>query len=554
MATDRFDAIVVGSGAGGGPAAWALARAGWKVLLLEKGPHYTEKDFFHDEIAVCRRSFFVPDVFTEGNMIAARGGAGGAGTASAHRSGDGWIACCVGGGTVHMSGFCFRLHPEDFQQRTRLGEVPGAAVADWPFDYAALEPYYDRVEEVLGVSGESIRPRANPFETRTAPYPLRPIATHPAGERIDQACTRLGMHPFVIPRAILSAPRGGRSACTYCGFCGSYGCEVGAKSSTLATFVAAALATGNLELRARAAAVRVETDAHGRAAAVVYRDSRAPGGATERRARARAIVVAASAIQSARLLLASGLANGSGLLGENLMFSAYSSGFARYRMPDPQFVSRGRDWPFLDRAVQDFYRRDEGPGGTILFLLPHVNPIYQAERAAVENGEAVPAWGAALVRRLREMFHDTRTIEYETFAEFVPHAGCRVRLDPDAKDPHGVPSARLEVAVHPRSLAASAFLGSRARAALEATSAARVAERPGEPAYLVLQAGTARMGVDPSRSVLSAAGEAHDVKNLFVTDGSGLPSAGAAPFTLTIMANSLRIADGIVARGKRGEL
>ena len=122
MAAEIFDACVIGSGAGGGAIAWKLAHAGLRVLVLERGPHYQARDFFHDELAVCRRDYFVPNPSRDPHLISRDG-------KPAERSAEGWIACCVGGGTVHMSGYFFRMHRDDFR--------------DWPISYQQLEPFYD---------------------------------------------------------------------------------------------------------------------------------------------------------------------------------------------------------------------------------------------------------------------------------------------------------------------------------------------------------------------------------------------------------------------------
>jgi len=154
---------------------------------------------------------------------------------------------------------------------------------------------------------------------------------------------------------------------------------------------------------------------------------------------------------------------------------------------------------------------------------------------------------------LREAFLETRTLEWEGFSEFIPHAGCEVSLDPVIQDPHGRASARLQISVHPASRAASEFLAAKGRAVLE-TAGARGLVRNEEDIYPVLQAGTARMGTHPRDSVLAPDGQAHEVPRLYIADSSGFPSTGGAPFTLTIHANALRVAAGIAARAKRREL
>ena len=274
----------------------------------------------------------------------------------------------------------------------------------------------------------------------------------------------------------------------------------------------------------------------------------------EQKARARVIVVACSAIESARLLLASGLANSSGQLGKNLMFATLASGHARFPRDSPAWPASSERLPFLDRAIQDRYVLPSGKkGGTILFQRPHFNPIYQLEKLAW-NGSGPPIFGAALKQRMREFFHETHTIEWESFSEFWPHAGCALSLDPEIKDARGKAAARVTVAVHPESLAASDELAVLARQVLDAAGAVKQGATSDERIYSVLQAGTARMGKDPKDSVLDQGGQAHDVRNLYVADSSGFPSTGGAPFTLSIMANALRVGAGIVARAKRREL
>jgi choline dehydrogenase-like flavoprotein len=547
--TETYDACIVGSGAGGGAVAYALTLAGYRVLVLEKGPHYTDRDFFHDELTVCRRNFFVPSPLDEPHVVVREP------DSKPERSADAWIACCVGGGTVHMGGYFFRMREEDFRLRTAFGNVKGASVADWPISLAEMEPFYDEVERIIGVSGDAAR------EGRVKPYPLSPIISHPSAELVDAACAKLDVRTFPTPRAIISADYAGRPACHYCGFCGSYGCEVGAKSSTLATFIALAQATGKLELVSRAMVERIELDEKGRAAGAVYVDAKG----VRRAAHARVTVVACSAVETARLLLGSatgrhpaGLGNSSGHLGKNMMFASFASAYGRFALPSPAFPESAQIMPFLDRAVLDWYVAPKAAlshpkAGSLLFMLSHKNPIFQAERQA-KTPDGPPVFGAELKRRMREFFLDTRTIEVEAFGESLPHPGCDVTLDPDTKDRFGLPVARIRMGLHPASLAASDFLAARARQILEACSPRNVGSYPGSRLYTVLQAGTARMAKRREDGVLDPTGRLHDVPNLYVADSSGFPSSSGAPFTLTIMANALRVASHIVARGAKGEL
>lgn len=244
---EEVDVVIVGSGAGGGSMALTLAEAGARVVVLEKGPWYQPSELTHDEISVCRRDYWAPFTSDDPHLIRTDD------DAAPRKTQEGWIARCVGGGTVHMSGFFYRLHPEDFRMRSRYGALEGASLADWPIDYDALAPWYDHAEQVVGVSG---RAGSNPFEPpRSGDYPLPPVAENPLARLVDRGAQRLGLHAFPTPRAVLSQPYRGRSACHYCDFCGSYGCASGAKSSSLSALLPGALATGRCELRPESSTV-----------------------------------------------------------------------------------------------------------------------------------------------------------------------------------------------------------------------------------------------------------------------------------------------------------
>ncbi|MBZ0234132.1 MAG: hypothetical protein K8M05_17510, partial [Deltaproteobacteria bacterium] len=262
----------------------------------------------------------------------------------------------------------------------------------------------------------------------------------------------------------------------------------------------------------------------------------------ERQSRGKAIVVAAGAIQTARLLLVSGLATASGHLGRHLLLGAQSVTAAELPLPHPVFGPRGgkRDFPFAERALRH-------GDGTLVFYLPGVNPIFDADQAASRGDGQPPLWGAALVARLRERFLETRRIDCETFAEPVPHADCRVDLDDATRDTHGLPVARIQAASHAHTGAASARLGDLGGSVLARIDTARVTPITRDGIYWPLQAGTARMARTDADGVVGPDGQAFAHPGLYVADGAALPSTGSAPFTLTIMANALRIAGRIVA-------
>jgi len=537
MAASAYDACVVGSGASGGAVAYALCRAGLKVLLLEKGRRHGPEDLCHDELLMTRRDFFVPAAVDEPRTVLRPG------DSAARVSSDGWISCCVGGGTLHMSGYFFRLRQGDLHLLSRHGEVAGAKVADWPFPYAELVPFYEQVEAIIGVSGDSSN---GPLEEGRGPYPLPPLLSHPAAGLIEAGARKLGLRAFPTPRAILSRPYAGRPACHYCGFCSGYGCEAGAKSDSQVSFLALAQATGRLTLLPESMVTRVFATA-GRVKGVLYRG---PAG-VEKQVTAQRVVLCGSAIETARLLMLSELCQGSGELGKNLFFSTLRSGWARFALPSPFFPAEAAALPFLDRTIQDFYETQGLPhpkAGTLLFQLPSAGPILRAQRIAqVETGP--PLFGTALRRALRRALVETATIEWEALGEFLPHAGCYMDLDPQVKDRYGLPVARLHLSTHPASTAAAELLRTRAQAVLEAAGAVEQGQWQDDGLYMVLQGGTARMGQSAATSVLDPSGQAHEVRGLYVADSSGFSSGGGAPFTLTIMANALRVASHIVRRG-----
>lgn len=545
MTEQNVDVVVVGSGAGGAPVAATLAKAGRTVLVLDKGPRYRVQDFLHDEIAICRRDYWVPWVEDDPHVL--HHGPGHEPTLS----NAGWIAQCVGGGTVHMSGFFFRMHPEDFSLVSTYGPLQGSTAIDWPIRYEDLAPYYERVEREVGVSGDL---SANPFAPpRNGPFPFSPLANHPVSSWIDEAGKSVGMHPFPVPRAIITQGSETRGACVYCSLCGSYGCEAHAKSSTLASLIPEAEATGRCTVKADCMVTRVLMQKNGRAWGVEYVG---PDGQTHR-VKAGQVVIAATAVESARLLLLSacegheaGLGNAQGQVGQNLCFSTLGqvSGTLRYEgLDEARREALQASSPFVGRAVQDFYRAEGvgfGKGGTFHLLWAHPNPIHAAEKLVREDGKLV--FGAALNRRLAERFRDGRTLEVECFGEWLPTPGCHVTLDDKAKDRWGLPAARITVAErHPSDAQASLHLTERARVLLEALGAVDIrTEAVGKETW-VLQHGTCRMGHDPRTSVTTPQGNLHGIDNLYVTCGGSLPSGGAVPSTFTILANAFRIADGM---------
>ncbi len=553
--TEQVDVVVIGSGAGGAPVAAVLAEAGARVVILEKGPYYTSGDFVHDEVKICRRDFWVPYLDDEPHTIRKSE------AEPAKRTRSGWTSACVGGATVHMSGFFYRLKPSDFRLAEMTGGIENAEIADWPISIETLLPYYDMLEARIGVSG---RAGVNPFEVRDRPFPLPPLRPHPAAALFDKAARSLGYHPYPTPRAIASRVFGQRPPCNYCGLCGDYGCENASKSSCLVTFIPAAEATGRCRVKARSMARRVLTDESGRVRGVEYLDAQGK----VRTIGARVVCLAASAVESARLLLMSqsnrfphGLANSNGLVGKNLTFSTLGKGTAAFDRREliARLGLRGMDLPFFQRSVQDDYWMEGSglalpKGGTYNFIIEHPNPINAAVRLAA--GEKWQVFGPEFKDRLRRHFLEELTVEFEIFGESLPWNGSYVDLDPERKDRFGLPVARITARNHPAADEVNVKMLGHGMDMLKAMkpAAKRVYAWTWKDTTYHLQQGTCRFGTDPARSVLDPTCQAHEVRNLYVTDGSFMPTSGGVPSTATIMANSLRVGALIRERFLRREV
>lgn len=551
-----YDICVIGSGAGGAPVALRAAQAGYSVIVLEKGPWLDEKDFVKDEIAMCRREYFTPDRKLEPHVVERKNNDGSWYSKPTNQTGwDFWNGSMVGGATNLMSGFFQRLKPEDFQLRTKFGEIQGANIQDWPISYQDLEPYYTLVEKEVGISGKVIQhPNAEPRSTNDFPYP--PTAEHPLAKWIDKAGAELGLHPLPLPRAVLPYSVGDRYGCSYSGFCGSYGCATGAKGSARAALLKRAVKTGNCKVMPKSMARKIETNSSGDATAVLYHS---PEGKVSR-ITAQIFVIACQPIETSRLLFLSssdkhpnGLANSSGMLGKYLIYSAGSSiegslTISKYSSQKQKELRSGET--FINRCFQDWYflkntaGKKIAKGGSMDVIPTHPNPISAAAYFAF-NQENL-RWGAPLKRAIEHYFRNQKHLMIETFCDWMPVEDSFVSLDSSVKDQWGLPVAKVRIGKHKKNEEVGNFLAQKAKMILKHLGAEDFYETSSGSPSTNLVAGTCRFGNDPKISVLNPDCKAHDLDNLYVTDGSFMPTGGSVPYTWTIYANSFRVADKII--------
>jgi gluconate 2-dehydrogenase alpha chain len=565
MATEKTDVVIVGVGAAGGILAAELGKAGMKVIGLERGPRLTTSDFDpHDELRYFQRHDLRPNIRTQ--PITWRQNANGRATPIGVQN----YGNQAGGGTVHYGAVSWRMHEDDFRARSQTIERYGASaipqdssLANWPLSYADLEPYYDKAEYEIGISGKAgnLQGRkiegGNVFEApRRREFPLPPLLMDQGAVQFEAATKKLGYHPFSTPRAILSKAYNDRPGCTYCGFCQAFGCHVGAKSSILVTKLPEADKTGNFKLITGAMCHRVITDNTGKATGVGYYG---PDG-SDNTIEADIVILTTFIYDNVRLLLLSktdkfpnGLANSSGELGKHLM---------AHPMPNVHVLFNDKHinnymGPSAQKHTIDDFNADNFDHSGLGFIRGAQISVGTANlqggpisHTTTAPPPGMPRWGAAYRDYLAHSY--TRQVSMVAQTEDLPYAHQTIDLDPTVKDAWGLPAPRMTYDFRrPNELARLEFMYKKMEEIGRAMGGAQVWRQPLPPgAPMAHHEGGTRMGSDPRTSVVNKYGQSWDIPNLFVIGSSTFPTMSGFNPTLTIQALAYMSADAIATKYK----
>ncbi len=530
MTNEPVDVLIIGAGASGAAIAWSLVETRMRILCLEQGPHLHDKNFpsRREDYELARYGDFSCDpnvrqlpqdypINVEDSEISPVN------------------FNAVGGSTINFLGHWPRFHPSDFRARTLDG-----VAEDWPIDYATLEPFYNMNDRNTGVSGLKGNPSYPPYEP-----PLPPIPIGKLGKTLAKGFNELGWHWWPSDVAILSRDQDGRAKCVNAGTC-DLGCAAGAKGGTNFTYWPMLENTG-VELRTGCRVPKILVNEEtGLASGVLYHGT--DGQVHEQRA--EIVILACNGVGTPRLLLNSksktfpdGLANRSGQVGKNLMFHPLTgvTGVFEERM-------EGFKGPLACSILcQEFYESDPDRDfvrGYGLYSGRFTTPMTYALGGYVADDPI--AWGAEHRRVIDDIYPYCAGLTVVT--EDLPEETNSVTLDPDLTDSDGIPAPKITYKVSENTWRMIAHGEDRAEQALLAAGAKQILGKGADKVWWRAgwhQMGTCRMGNDPERSVVNAWGRAHDVKNLFIVDGSIFVTSAAVNPTSTIQALALYIGDRI---------
>jgi gluconate 2-dehydrogenase alpha chain len=552
-------AIVIGSGAGGSIAAMELARAGWDVTIFEKGPNrFTNlagsgpigTDFSNDDLKTNVRYFAGPDP-----LVYPRTWRPDAATPVQHTGAVDELPQLVGGGTVHWDAKVPRFWDIDFQQRTALGPVHGTDVADWPFTYADLAPYYDEVERLIGAAGDAaaIPDMVRGHAPRSGEFPMPAGPQQRSSAAVAAGATALGLNPYPFPMAINSQPYNEQPACNECGFCSNYGCPIVARPAALIP-LRRALRTGRVSLIPSTMVTSVSLGGS-RATGVRWIRMTSSGPVTGAES-ADLVVMAASAIETVRLALLSSFPDASGKLGRRLMLHSFLDGTAIFG-DERMHAYRGRTVTQCaeDAVSPDFpgaraFARASGLPyirGGIMELGGSQDPISEAQAYQTLLGflRSSRPFGTEFKQLMRSSILRDRLAGCQMIGNDMPYLDHTVTLDGTVRDVFGVPVARITWSAGQHEQVAQQFYIPVLKRMMTKAGAGAVLAVPsadnsgGLPTGNHIMGGM-MMGVSPASSVTDAYGRVHGLDNVYVADGSVFVTSGAHNPTNTLMAVALR--------------
>ncbi len=521
------DVLIIGSGASGAAVAYSLADTKMRILCLEQGDWIKPSEFPSNGRDWEARRYGDFDISPNKR-----------GRVTDYPVNDDASIMkvanfnAVGGGTIIYTAHWPRMHPSDFRVRSLDGVAD-----DWPIDYRTLEPFYTENDRMMGVSGLAGDPGVPPRAPAMPPVPLGKTGT-----RYALAMNALGWHWWPSDTTVATTEYEGRAPCINLGHC-TPGCAQGAKASTDITYWPHALRAG-VELRTRCRVREIVTNEHGMASGAIYYDA----DGIEHFQPAEVVVLACNGVGTPRLLLNSvssrfpgGLANSSGLVGKNLMMHPWPMvvGYANERVD-------GDRAPITSLWSKQFYETDPSRDFVRGYMLQFSRGTGVVNEAITSAAAGRLPWGKDHHRVYRELVY--RRLAIGVACEDLPEEHNRVTLDPVLTDGNGIPAAKIDYTISENTRRMMEHGIARAEEILTAAGATNIsASRTllNYPGHLL---GTARMGTDPDRSVVNAWGRCHDVKNLFIVDGSIWVTSGGVNPTSTIQALALYIADQIKQR------
>ena len=509
--------VVIGSGAGGGTLAHELTGKDVKVVLLEAGPYLTNEDYVNNEWEAFNQMAWLDPRTTSGSWRIARD----------FPNLPAWIVKAVGGTTTHWSGATPRFKDHEFRTRSTYGRIDGANLLDWPLTLADLAPYYDRAERKMGVTHRHGRP---------------PLPANNNYKVFANGAEKVGYRHYATgPYGTNAEPFDGRPASIQDGF-NFQGDKNKSKWSTLVSELPKSLATGKLDLRPDCQAVQITSTPDGRVDGVVYSDAQG----NLQHQRARAVAVAANAIETPRLLLLSasplfpdGLANSSGQVGRNYMRHTTGSVYAQFEQPVRMYRGETMAGLIADESRHD---PDRGFAGGYYMETISLGPAFLA--SFVDPG----AWGPGFASILDGY---ERTAGMWIVGEDMPQETNRITLNTTVTDPLGLPVPNVHFDDHPNDVAMRNHGYGQGELVYEAVGALSAVRTPPYPSTHNM--GTARMSARPEDGVVNAFGQAHEVPNLFISDGSQFTTGAAANPTLTIVALAIRQAEYLVEQMSAGK-